>query len=215
MASSWDQDTNRHGPLPTGAWSKPGGVGVGTTAATGIARNLGKMLSGSVEREHDRGVVRHGDARHGLRLACGVLARALDRKQRPLAARLGAGIERPEDGGPHVPGVDRPAVVKRGAGPEVEGVHGAGRVALPAGREPGPELPLGVELDQVVEQQGYHLAALHVVGERRVERRGIGALIVSETSSRRLAADRAGGDGEQHAGEQASTDLANGRPVSG
>ncbi len=48
MASSCDQETNRHGPLPTGAWSKPGGVGVGTTAATGIARNLGKMLSGAL-----------------------------------------------------------------------------------------------------------------------------------------------------------------------
>ena len=48
MASSCDHETNRQGPLPTGAWSKPGGVGVGTTAATGMARNLGKMLSGSV-----------------------------------------------------------------------------------------------------------------------------------------------------------------------
>src|SRR5215208_3776823 len=48
MASSCDQETNRQGPLPTGACSKPGGVGVGTTAATGIARNLGKVLSGSV-----------------------------------------------------------------------------------------------------------------------------------------------------------------------
>ena len=210
MASSCDQETNRHGPLPTGAWSKPGGVGVGTTAATGIARNLGKMLSGS--SRVNTIVLSSGTAMpgHGLRLAGGVLARALDRKERPLPARLGARSERPEDRGPHVAGADRPAVVERGAGPEVEGVHRAGRVGLPAGGEAGLELRLGVELDQVVEQQGHHLAALHVVGERGVERRGIGAHVVGEPPSGRLAAHRAGGDGDQQARQQAQADLTNG-----
>ena len=49
IASSCSQLTNFQGPLPMGCWSKSSGVGLGATAATGMARSLGKTLSGSVK----------------------------------------------------------------------------------------------------------------------------------------------------------------------
>src|SRR5258708_33247765 len=45
--SSCCHDTNRHGPVPTGRCARSGGAGSGTIEATGIARNLGKIASGS------------------------------------------------------------------------------------------------------------------------------------------------------------------------
>src|SRR5258708_15603917 len=45
--SSCCHDTNRHGPVPTGRCARSGGAASGTIEATGIARNLGKIASGS------------------------------------------------------------------------------------------------------------------------------------------------------------------------
>ena len=101
-------------------------------------------------------------------------------------------------------GADRPAVVERGAGPEVEGVDRAAssRVSQRVAR-PGLEPAVGVELDQVVEQQRDDLAALHVGGQRGVERRGVGAQVVGEpraaTARRRRRRRRAARAGRQEA----------------
>src|SRR5215213_5999964 len=102
-----------------------------------MARNLGKMLSGSVSVKTM--VVSSGTARPEMSRAFPAA-----NSRAPLIGK--SGHCRP----PRDAGADRSAVVERRVGSEMKGVDGAGPVALPPGRDPRPQLPVGVELDQVV-----------------------------------------------------------------
>ena len=97
-------------------------------------------------------------------------------------------------------GADRPAVVERGIGTQVKGVAPAGRVGSPTARQPGPEPRRRIELDQVVEQQGDHLAALHVGRAGRVERGGVGAQVVLEPAGPGAGPRAAGPQSRTHSG---------------
>ena len=133
----------------------------------------GEELGEDVERlgqgEDDRRVVRHLDSLDPLGLTLGIGPRAFDRKERPLPPAPGPGVERSEHRAAHLPGTDRPAVVEGGAFPQMEGVDRARAVRLPPGCESRTEPGVGVELDQVVEQQRHHLTRLHVAGDGRVQ----------------------------------------------
>ena len=168
MESSCDQETNRQGPLPMGAWSKSAPrAGVGTIAAAGIASSLGKMLSGSsrvnttVESSATTSPVTPGAS--PLLKACAPWMgyRGHGRAPRDRGASARSIEARP-------PGGDGPAVVEPGwtagekcstvaDGSTSQGVASPGRADA------------DVELDEVVEEQRHGLAGGDVGGKRGIE----------------------------------------------
>jgi hypothetical protein len=167
-------------------------------------KELGEDVERLGQREDDGRIVGHRNAGNVPRLPGRELARAFDRKERPLPAAARRGVERAPHRGPHVARADRSPVVERRIGSKMKGVDGAGPVALPPGRDPRLQLPIGVELDQVVEQQGHDFAALDVVRERGIERRRVGAFVVREPATGRPLADRTAGGQEHEAGQMAA-----------
>ena len=76
---------------------------------------------------------------------------------------------------------------------------------------PGLEPRVRVELDQVVEQQRHHLAALHVARHGGVERGGVGAQVVDEPVRAAGVPHGAGGGQDEQAREQRSAEVVNDR----
>jgi hypothetical protein len=62
----------------------------------------------------------------------------------------------------------------------MEGVDPSRAIRLPARGEPRLQPPIHIELHQVVKDQCDRFAALHISGERRVERGGVGGEKVLE-----------------------------------
>src|SRR6266540_2555190 len=157
----------RHGPVPTGRWPNSAGTAAGTTEATGIARNLGKTASGSVNVKATAVSPR--------------TAMPLTSRARPSAKSAAPRrIQHPQQRAFYIRGDERTAVMKGDTGAQMEDVALGGSIGGPAVGQSGQQLAVGVELRQPVEQQRHHFAGRHVGGECRIERARIVRLVVDE-----------------------------------
>ena len=165
----------------------------------------GQQLGEDVERcrqPDDQGrVVGRVDGDPGRGVAAGVGLRARDRKERPRPASLGAGIQGPQVALPNVARLDRAPVVEPRVAAQVEGVDRPCARHLPALGEAGLQPALGVELRQVIEQQGDDFAGRDIGGERRVERPRIVVEVVVQGS--RITGFGAGQEGQEGQGTEA------------
>ncbi len=125
---------------------------------------------GTIQAGHDVGAL-DGEPNGGLvgRGAAGVGQRAVDVADEADQRRRIGRIDDPEPAPDHVAGGDRRAIAERDAGTEMEDDRRATVAEVPARRERGPGLELGVDRGQALEQLGGDRGTADVALRRRVE----------------------------------------------
>ena len=184
--------------MPIGCSPKSAEIFAGTTDATGIASNFGKIASAGVERDADGAVVDSGDARDGRRLSRAKCASTGDRIERPRPAGFVRGIEHAREAVHDIARVEQRAVVEADAGSQMKQVGPAVGSYLPARGESWPDLRIGAEAGETVEEVGDRATGGNISRERGVERFGIVAVArVDQGAAVRGLAAMTGGEGEE------------------